>query len=106
MDGNISTTQQIVNTGPYPPLAWNKQITEADRGGIALSYITIKDNRVYTASARVDVPWTNKDLSIEWETHRDKLIPGSTETWTMIVRGNKKDKVAAELAAALYDASL
>ncbi len=81
-------------------------LTEADRGGIAFSYITVKDNRVYTASARIDVPWTNKDLSIEWETHRDKLQPGAAETWTMVVRGNKKDKVAAEMAAALYDASL
>src|SRR6185437_14653560 len=45
-------------------------------------------------------------LSIEWETHRDKLQPAQQETWTMIVRGNRKEKVATEMAAALYDASL
>jgi hypothetical protein len=88
------------------PLTWTKNITEADRGGLSLSYITVKDNRVYVADATIDVPWTNKDLNIEWETHRDKLQPGQQETWTMIIRGNKKDKVAAEMAATLYDASL
>lgn len=105
MDDKIeSSTESLPNAGNTS--VWKKGITEADRGGIALSYITIKDNRVYTASARVNVPWTNKDLSIKWETHRDKLLPGAQETWTMIVEGNKKDKVAAEMVAALYDASL
>ncbi len=100
----LTFSKEGVQRGALSP--WREEITEADRGGIALSYLTVKDNRVYTASARIDVPWTNKDLSIEWETHRDKLQPGENETWTMIVRGNKKDKVAAEMAAALYDASL
>ena len=105
MDDKIETTASDVGTR-HGAFSWTKQITEADRGGIALSYLTVKDNRVYTASARIDVPWTNKDLTIEWETHRDKLQPGEKETWTIVVRGNKKDKVAAELAATLYDASL
>lgn len=81
-------------------------ITEADRGGIMVSYITIKENRFYTQQAFINVPWSNKDLDISWETHRDKLLPGSKETWTMVVRGNKKEKVAAEMVATLYDASL
>lgn len=105
MSGKISASQNSITA--ETTMIWLKNpIVEADRGGIALSYITVKDNRVYTASASIDVPWTNKDLSIEWETHRDKLLPGQQETWTMVVRGNKKDKVAAEVAAALYDASL
>jgi hypothetical protein len=81
-------------------------ITEADRGGILVSYITVKENRFYVQQASINVPWSNKDLNISWETHRDKLLPGSKETWTMVVRGNKKEKVAAEMVATLYDASL
>lgn len=89
------------------PLTWgDKTITEEDRGGIALQYIMIKENRVYTEQASVNVPWSNKDLNISWETHRDKLLPGEKETWTMVVRGAKKEKLAAELVATLYDASL
>lgn len=87
-------------------LTWERKVTEADRGGIALKWITVKENRVYEESTVIQVPWTNKDLNISWETHRDKLLPGEKETWTMVVRGNKKDKVAAEMVAALYDASL
>ncbi len=88
------------------PLVWEKKISEEDRGGIALHFLTVKENRVYTGASSIAVPWTNKDLDISWETHRDKLLPGQQETWTMVVHGAKGDKVAAELAATLYDASL
>ena len=88
------------------PVEWTRKITEADRGGIMVSYITVKENRVYTEQAVINVPWSNKDLNISWETHRDKLQPGSEETWTMVISGNKKEKVAAEMVATLYDASL
>lgn len=89
--------------GPY---VWTKALTEADRGGLSLQYLMVRDNRVYTTAANVAVPWTNKDLQLSWETHRDKVQPGAAESWTLTVRGAKKDKVAAELAAVLYDASL
>lgn len=105
MDDKILSQQENLNNAGNES-TWKKEITEADRGGIGLSYISIKDNRVYTASTQVSVPWSNKELNIKWETHRDKLQPGAQETWTMIVEGNKKDKVAAEMVAALYDASL
>ncbi|HRO42246.1 MAG TPA: alpha-2-macroglobulin family protein [Flavipsychrobacter sp.] len=81
-------------------------ITETDRGGVLVNYITVKENRVYQQQAVINVPWSNKDLNISWETHRDKLLPGAKETWTMVVRGNKKEKLAAEMVATLYDASL
>ncbi len=85
---------------------WHKNISEDDRGGIAVSYITVRDNRVYQVSAPIHVPWKNKELHIEWETHRNKLLPGQQEQWTLLLRGEKKEQVAAELVATLYDASL
>lgn len=88
------------------PLLWTKKITEADRGGVMVNYIAIKENRVYQEQAIINVPWTNKELNISWETHRDKLLPGAKETWTMKISGNKKEKIAAEMVATLYDASL
>ena len=86
--------------------SWSKTITEADRGGIAQSYVLVHNNRVYQEDAFIEVPWTNKELDISWETHRDELEPGEKETWTMVVRGSKKEKVEAEMVATLYDASL
>ncbi len=88
------------------PLLWEKRITEADRGGFSLKYFTVQNNRFYEVAANVNVPRTNKELSLTWETHRDKVLPGSKETWTLVVKGKEQDKVAAELAAVLYDASL
>ena len=54
----------------------------------------------------MNVPWSNKDLSIELETFRDKLEPGKTETWKIKIRGPQGNSVAAELLASMYDASL
>jgi len=101
---NSSTTSHItLSTGEGRGEA---SITETDRGGMLVNYVAVKENRVYQQQAFINVPWSNKDLSISWETHRDKLLPGSKETWTMVVRGNKKEKLAAEMVATLYDASL
>ena len=88
------------------PLLWEKRITEGDRGGFSIKYFTVQNNRFYEVAANVAVPRTNKELSLTWETHRDKVLPGSKETWTLVVKGKEQDKVAAELAAVLYDASL
>lgn len=87
-------------------LSWQKAVGEGDRGGISLQWLIVKDNRVYIASKTVSIPWSNKDLDISWATHRDKLEPGAKEKWTLTIRGNKKEKVAAELMAGMYDASL
>ncbi|PSK95079.1 alpha-2-macroglobulin family protein [Taibaiella chishuiensis] len=82
------------------------KVTEEDRGGRAFAWLYVYKNRVYTAEKQVNIPWTNKELSLEWGTHRDKLQPGEGETWTLTIKGAKKEKVAAELLAGMYDASL
>lgn len=105
---NDATDRQELTGLSYngTPKPWTRKLTDADRGGIGLQWIMVKENRVYTTLQTINVPWTNKDLDISWETHRDKLQPGAKETWTMVVRGSKKEKVAAEMVAGLYDASL
>src|SRR5690606_16675747 len=85
---------------------FEKIIEEEDRGGIAFSYLMVYNNRVYTVSKTLDIPFNNKELEITWATHRDKLEPGAQDEWTMTIKGNKKEKVAAELLAGMYDASL
>jgi uncharacterized protein YfaS (alpha-2-macroglobulin family) len=79
---------------------------EEDRGGFGLTYTFVKHNRTYQFNDIVDVPWTNKDLKIEYATFRDKTQPGSDEKWTIKISGYKKEKVAAEMLASMYDASL
>ena len=104
---DINDKQTItLNAYKGQPVSWSKKLTEGDRGGIGLQWLMVKENRVYTVSETIYVPWSNKELNVSWETHRDKLQPGAKETWTMVVRGHKKEKIAAEMVAGLYDASL
>jgi len=88
------------------PVVFEKIIKEEDRGGIAFSYLMVYNNRVYTVNKTLDIPWNNKELEITWATHRDKLEPGAQDEWIMTIHGDKKEKIAAELLAGMYDASL
>lgn len=80
--------------------------TEADRGGYGVNFFFVKDNRFYQYSDVIQVPWTNKQLNIVYETFRDKTLPGSEEKWKVKITGYKNEKVAAEMLASMYDASL
>lgn len=81
-------------------------VTENERGNIALAYVFVKDNRVFTEGPTITVPWDNKDLQIKLGTHRDKLLPGEKEKWTAQISGYRNEKAAAEMLASMYDASL
>src|SRR5690606_31504627 len=84
----------------------SRPIVEADRGGVGFGWLYVHNNRVYQGTHHVDIPWSNRDLQLEWATHRDKLLPGASEEWRLTIKGSKKETVAAELLAGLYDASL
>jgi hypothetical protein len=81
-------------------------ITEAYRGGVNVKLVYMMSNRTFTQSYFINVPWTNKQLYITYETFRDKTLPGSKEEYRIKISGKNKDKVAAELVAGMYDASL
>ncbi|HVG14542.1 MAG TPA: alpha-2-macroglobulin family protein, partial [Chitinophagaceae bacterium] len=79
---------------------------DEDRGGYAVSFFFVKDNRFYQFSENIQVPWTNKELKIEYASFRDKMLPGSEEKWNVKITGHKGEKLAAEMLASMYDASL
>lgn len=81
-------------------------VTEEMRGNFTVHFACVNNNRGYTESTTIFVPWTNMQLSVEFETFRDKLQPGESEKWRIIIRGPKGEKVAAEMLAGMYDASL
>ncbi len=84
----------------------NLPITEGDRGGFIVYYSYIKDNRYYNGTELVRVPWKNKELDISFTSIRNKVLPGAEEEIQIKIQGEKKDAVAAELLAGMYDASL
>ena len=87
-------------------LAVKQKIDEAMRGGFTLRVTMVRENRAYIESRHVDVPWTNKNLTVKWEHFVSKLQPAQKETWTAVVSGPDAKKAVAEFVAALYDASL
>ena len=102
-EGTKTSYQTITANQPYQN---EITIAEKDRGGMALSYAFLQHNRVYKGNESFAIPWSNKELSIDYSTFRNKLLPGSEEKWTVKISGNKGEKVAAEMLAAMYDASL
>ena len=81
-------------------------VTEAMRGGFTVRATFVHENRAYLTSKHVDVPWSNKDFTVKWETFRSKLEPGKKETFTAIITGPDAKKAVAEMVAAVYDQSL
>ncbi|MEJ7737297.1 MAG: alpha-2-macroglobulin family protein [Chitinophagaceae bacterium] len=81
-------------------------VSEKDRGGFGVYHFFVKHNRFYFVSNQVSVPWTNKELTISYETFRDKTLPGNEEKWKLKISGYKKEKLAAAMLASMYDASL
>ncbi|MCU7548625.1 MG2 domain-containing protein [Chitinophagaceae bacterium LB-8] len=79
---------------------------EEDRGGYGVTFFFVRDNRLYQFNDVINVPWSNKELKIEYATYRDKTLPGSEEKWKVKITGSKGDKAAAEMLASMYDASL
>ena len=81
-------------------------VTEKDLGGFAINFSYAFYNSFQAQSQNIQVPYPDSDLEIETLTFRDKLAPGTNETWSFKVKGPKGDKVSAELLASMYDASL
>jgi uncharacterized protein YfaS (alpha-2-macroglobulin family) len=81
-------------------------VTADDLGGFAVNYHFSAYNSFRSGSLSIAVPYPKTDLEIETLTFRDKLEPGTDETWAFKIKGGNGDKVSAELLASMYDASL
>ena len=81
-------------------------VMEDDRGGFTVHFVCVERGRQHVESRRIEVPWTNKQLRVEWMSFRDKLLPGAKEEWRLKITGPKKEQVAAQALASMYDASL
>ncbi|MEJ8818094.1 alpha-2-macroglobulin family protein [Lacibacter sp. H407] len=106
IDPNTENKNPVYHQLTNEQKQFNVPVSEEQRGGFGFAYSFVKHNRFYSFTRYVGVPWTNKELKISYETFRDKTLPGSEEQWKIKISGYKGDKVAAELLASMYDASL
>ncbi|MFK7786004.1 MAG: alpha-2-macroglobulin family protein [Crocinitomicaceae bacterium] len=81
-------------------------VREEHRGNFSVTFTSIKHGRLHSTKQVIIVPYSNKRLDISFETFRNKLIPGAPEEWKLIIKGPNGAKVASELLATMYDASL
>ena len=81
-------------------------VNEAMRGGFTLRITMVRENRAYLTTHHVNVPWTNKNLTVKWEHFVSKLEPNRKETFTALITGPDAKRAVAEMVATLYDESL
>lgn len=81
-------------------------VKEHHRGNFTVRFSMVKQGVHYARQYTVDVPHSDKMLDVAFSTFRNKLLPGQKEEWTVKITGKKGEQVAAELLAAMYDASL
>ena len=84
-------------------------IRDEDRGGMGFRLSLVTDHQFVSASAKVFVPWDDKQLRVSFSTFRDRIRPGTRETWRVAVTsppGAAAEERVAELLAEMYDRSL
>ncbi|MBI2522210.1 MAG: hypothetical protein HYV97_17455 [Bdellovibrio sp.] len=86
--------------------AINFPITENLKGGFSLETVYVQENQFYYNNYLINVERPEKQLNVTVETMRSKLRPGEKDTWSLKIEGHNAQKVASELAATMYDASL
>ena len=102
--GKVVREEWLTVTGQ--PLRVVLPVLERHRGNFAVHFALVQNGRLLTSDQTITVPFTNKQLTIDTETFRDKLKPGQPEQWTLRIGGPQQDKILAEMVATLYDASL
>ncbi len=101
------------------PIRIDLPVGPADRGGLFFRLFALRDFQSLESSLTLEVPWDDRELSVELSSFRDRIRPGDRESWKVVVRdtataGSKGDQgddsrapvAAAELLASMYDRSL
>ncbi|WP_242091694.1 alpha-2-macroglobulin family protein [Aestuariivivens sediminicola] len=106
----LEKNHQIVKT-EIIELGRNKKtfsipIESNDLGGFSIHYSYAAFNSFESGTIPISVPYPKTELEIETLTFRDKLQPGSEETWSFKIKGPYGEQLSAELLAGMYDVSL
>lgn len=81
-------------------------IVEEFRGNFSVNFVFVCENRVFQNSQVVSVPYSNKKLNINFESFRNKLVPGQEEEWQIRIINASGKGASASMLTAMYDRSL
>ena len=82
------------------------KVREEDRGRLDFQVALVKYNTEMRRIDYVEIPYDNMKLNIVLNTERNKVLPGSEETWSVTVKDYKGNPVAVPMFAVMYDAAL
>ncbi len=105
MNGNNIVERQWVTISKGQKII-DIPVLESYRGNFSINIAMVKFNHLYSNKLTVNVPFTNKKLDIKLNTFRNHLTPGAKEVWSVTVSGANNNKLASQLLAGMYDASL
>lgn len=80
-------------------------VTKDMVGGFRIEFFGMLNNELVFCGGFVNVEPADKQLDVVFESFRDKLAPGETETWRLKINGLDKLQVA-NLTMTMYDAAL
>ncbi len=83
-------------------LAYRPEMGDGER----VVFTLVRDGQIHSDQVSVTKPLPHKQLRLSWHTFRDRLTPGSHETWQLRVAHPDGRPAAASVLARLYDASL
>jgi TonB-dependent SusC/RagA subfamily outer membrane receptor len=81
-------------------------ITEEMEGGFNVLATSVQYNEFKHVTKQIPVVKQQEQIEIETLTFKDKMQPGSKETWSFEIKGSDPLKKEAEILASMYDASL
>ena len=82
------------------------KVKEEDRGRLDFQVALVKYNTEMRDMTYIEVPFDNMKLDIVLNTERNKVLPGSEETWSVTVKDYKGNPVKVPMFAVMYDAAL
>lgn len=78
----------------------------AGADGLQAIFYFVKDGQYYGQSQHLIRKQPDRRLRLSWTSFRDRLLPGSEETWNLRITRPDGLPAPAQLMATLYDASL
>ena len=101
---------QVIESGDIDQsnAVWNRKLTYQDSygNGLLVTFAWVKNGVLYRHTQAISRPLPNKELTLRWETFRDRLTPGQQEEWKLVVTKPDGTPADAQLIATLYDKSL
>lgn len=103
-NGECVSRQSVVMSGENR--SFSIPFKESYGDGFVAMFSFIKSGKLHKAQVEIKRRQPDRMLSVCPTTFRDRLLPGSRETWTLHVHDADSMAVDAEVLASMYDASL